>query len=288
MSYQKQGEDLMANNVKPLNIALIGCGKMGSALLNGWIESDVENRVHVLDPNELPKEFEDFSPNPVTAYKTAEDFIAAGPAIDVFVLAVKPQVMEAVCNSIAPAIPHNVPIISIAAGQTIDNFEKWFGTTQPIVRAMPNTPALVHKAMTGAVANSQITPEQKSAADQLLSSVGKVQWHENEDIMDAITAISGSGPAYFFRFTEALAEAGEKLGLPKEKAMELARATFEGAAALASSKADTPISTLRENVTSPGGTTAAALDAFNKDGNLQKVVDKATAAAQKRGRELSL
>ena len=269
-----------------MNLALIGCGKMGTAMLCGWLAAGIENRVYVLDPAGLPEELTDFTPNPVTHFKGASEFVNSAPPADVFVIAVKPQVMETVCNSIAAAVPRSALVLSIAAGQTIAGFEKRFGAAQPVVRAMPNTPASIGKGITVAVANKNVSIEQKQQAGSILKAMGAVEWVDDEGLLDAVTALSGSGPAYVFLLMDVMAEAGRKAGLPADLSMKLARQTVIGAGALAEKEASLPVSTLRQNVTSPGGTTEAALRVL-MGGPMQRMFDEAIAAATARGKELS-
>lgn len=271
---------------KKLDIALIGCGKMGSAMLRGWLDAKIENRVYVLDPAGLPKEFEAYAPNPVSFFDDAQKFTARVPQADVYVMAVKPQVMEDVCKSIAAAISPETLILSIAAGQTIAAFEQRFGHDRAVVRAMPNTPAAIGKGISAAAANAHVTATQKANADTILQSIGHVEWVDNEALLDPVTAVSGSGPAYVFLLIETLAKAGEASGLAPDFAMKLARQTVIGSAALAEADPKVPASKLRQNVTSPGGTTAAALNVL-MDGRLQGLFDEAIAAATARSRELS-
>jgi len=269
-----------------LNLVLIGCGKMGTAMLRGWLSAGIENRVYVLDPAGLPAELNDFAPNPVMHFKSADDFVKTAPKADIFVIAVKPQLMEEACSSIAAALPRGALVLSIAAGQTISGFENRFGTSQPVVRAMPNTPAAIGKGISVAVANDHVSDTQKECATSILQSMGAVEWVSDESLMDAVTAVSGSGPAYVFYLIEAMAAAGRKAGLSDELSMKLARQTVIGAGALAEKEAAIPASSLRENVTSPGGTTEAALSVL-MSGPLQKLFDEAIAAATARGKDLS-
>ena len=269
-----------------LSIALIGCGKMGSALLRGWIASGLVKHVYVLDPGGLPEEFEDDSPARVTFFDKPALFAGAHPPAPIFVIAVKPQIMDDVCGAIKKSIPAEALVLSIAAGQTIHNFENRFGTQQPIIRSMPNTPAAIGKGMTVACPNVHVTDTQKNIATTLLKAVGHVEWINDEKLMDAVTALSGSGPAYIFLLIEAMAAAGVKSGLDPSFAMKLARQTVIGSAALAESET-TPAETLRKNVTSPGGTTAAALDVLMSSPGMQELFDKAIAAATARSKELS-
>lgn len=271
----------------PLNIALIGCGKMGTAMLRGWLKSNIENRVYVVDPQPLPEDLDDFIPNPLASFTAPADLIAAAPKIDIAVLAVKPQVMDEVCRAVSAAIPRSAPVLSIAAGRTIASLEACFGNTQPVIRAMPNTPAALGKGITVATANRQVTPAQRQDAERVMQAMGQVRWVEDEALMDPVTAVSGSGPAYVFLLIEVMAKAGEKQGLSPDLAMILARQTVIGSAALAEQEAETPAETLRRDVTSPGGTTAAALGVLHDSGAMQDLFDRAVAAATARGKELS-
>ena len=269
-----------------LSIALVGCGKMGSALLRGWLSSGQVKHVYVLDPGGLPEEFEDQVPDHITFYDKPEMFAGARPPASVFVIAVKPQIMDEVCNAIKKAVPTDALVLSIAAGQTIAKFESYFGVTQPVIRSMPNTPAAVAKGITVGCPNKNVSSSQKSLADNLLKAVGKVEWINEENLLDAVTAVSGSGPAYIFLLIEAMAAAGIKAGLDKDFSMKLARQTVIGSAALADSD-PLPAETLRKNVTSPGGTTAAALEVLMSSMGMQKLFDEAIAAATARSKELS-
>lgn len=268
-----------------MNIALIGCGKMGTAMARGWISAGIAKHIYVLDPAGLPRELEGLSPDRLACFKHAADFVKSAARADVFVIAVKPQVMEPVCASIAAAVPPGALVLSIAAGQTIAGFERRFGASQPVVRAMPNTPAAIGKGITVAVANMYVSAEQKEKAGEILKSMGAVEWVSDEGLLDAVTALSGSGPAYVFLLIEVMAEAGRKAGLPADLAMKLARQTVIGSAALAEKEHAMPASTLRQNVTSPGGTTEAALRILS-GGPMQRLFDDAIAAATARGKEL--
>ena len=269
-----------------LSIALIGCGKMGSALLRGWLASGQIKHVYVLDPGGLPEEFEDEAPARVTFYDKPEMFAGARPPASVFVIAVKPQIMDEVCHAIKKSVPADALVLSIAAGQTIAKFENYFGASQPVIRSMPNTPAAIAKGVTVGCPNAHVTSAQKTLADNLLKAVGHVEWIADEGLLDAVTAVSGSGPAYIFLLIEAMAAAGVKAGLKADFAMKLARQTVIGSAALADADL-LPAETLRKNVTSPGGTTAAALDILMAPSGMQDLFDKAIAAATARSKELS-
>lgn len=260
-------------------VVLIGCGKMGGAMLRGWISSGIKPQdISVLEPQGIAQEFLSagvhvFTPNT--------------PPPDVAVLAVKPQVMNDVCASIKSTIAPQTLILSIAAGKSIATFENLFGAAQPIIRAMPNTPAAIGKGITVAVTNKNVTTAQKETAHKLLCTTGRVEWVEDESLMDAVTALSGSGPAYVFLLIETLAKAGERTGLPADLAMSLARQTVIGSAALAETDATTSTTILRQNVTSPNGTTEAALKVLMDETGIQPLFDRALAAATDRSRELS-
>ena len=261
------------------NITLIGCGKMGSAMLRGWVDAKINATFTIIEPNEIP--FAD-----IAHFKTVDDAAEILKTADTIILAVKPQTMGEICESLKQHIKNDALILSIAAGQSITSFEKYFGSNQPIIRAMPNTPAAISKGMTVAVANNKATEPQKQLAQNLMECAGKFEWIDDETLMDAVTALSGSGPAYVFHLIETLAKSGEKIGLNPDTAMTLARQTIIGSAALADNDADTSAATLRQNVTSPGGTTEAALDIL-MDNRIQKIFDEALTAARDRGKELN-
>ncbi|MDB5490642.1 MAG: proC [Micavibrio sp.] len=255
-------------------VTLVGCGKMGSAMVRGWVASKVADTIYVIEPSGLPGDLQNMA-----EVELVEQTLPS----DIIVLAVKPQMMDAVCRTLAPG---TATILSIAAGQKIANFEKYFGDTHPVIRAMPNTPAAIGEGMTVAVANKNVTPGIRNIADRLLRATGRVEWIDDETLMDAVTALSGSGPAYVFYLIEVLAKAGEASGLAPVFAMSLARQTVIGSAALAGYDAETPAETLRQNVTSPGGTTEAALNVL-MDGRMQDLFSEALNAATSRSKELS-
>lgn len=275
------------NETHALRIALIGCGKMGRAMLRGWLAAGIADKVHILDPHPLPAEFSDYVPNPLYYYDSIQSFTETAPDVDIYVMAVKPQIMDEVCTALVPAVYKDRLVLSIAAGQDIAAFKRRFGNTQPVIRAMPNTPAAIGKGISVAVASPDVSEAQKNMADTLLTAVGKVEFIKDESLLDAVTAVSGSGPAYVFHLIEAMASAGEKAGLPARLAMSLARETIIGAAALAEAESQSPAATLRENVTSPGGTTAAALEVLRGSGALEELMSRAIAAATERSRALS-
>lgn len=277
----------MTDNKKPLDIALVGCGKMGSAMLKGWLDASIIGRAYIIDPAGLPEIFAEYAPNPVTAYKNITSFGDAGMNADIFVMATKPQIMTDICSELAPYMPNSAMVMSIAAGQTITNFERAFGKTQPVIRAMPNTPSAIGQGISVAVGNDTATEDHKNTATELLSAIGQVEWLDDENLLNAVTALSGSGPSYVFLLIETMAKAGESCGLEADLAMRLARQTVIGSAALAKDDKNTLASTLRKNVTSPGGTTEAALKVLMAEDGIQPLFNKALAAARDRGIELS-
>jgi len=214
------------------------------------------------------------------------DNAAAIRNADTIVLAVKPQVMRDVCAGIGAVLGDARPlIVSIAAGIRLDQMETWIGHAVPIVRAMPNTPALIGAGATGLIANARTSADERTRAQAMLDAAGRTAWIEREELMDTVTALSGSGPAYFFLLVEALEDAAAAQGLSRATARMLASQTCLGAGRMLVESGEAP-ATLRERVTSPGGTTAAALGTFDA-GGLRKLVADAVAAATRRGRELS-
>lgn len=255
---------------------------MGSAMLRSWIKEGVANDIYVIEPHELHENFDG-----IKLFKSAKALSEDSPSIDIFIMAVKPQIMSAACQSIKPLVNPDTLILSIAAGQTITSFEERFGAEQAIVRAMPNTPAAIGKGISVAVANIHVQDGQRHQADTLLKTTGKVEWLENESLLNAVTAVSGSGPAYVFYLIETLAKAGESAGLSSDLAMSLARQTVIGSAALAEDEKNLTAETLRQNVTSPGGTTEAALKILMKEDGLQELMNEAVQSAVERGKELA-
>jgi len=265
-------------------VVLAGAGKMGAALLAGWVSRGLRpGDVIVQDPH----------PSEDAAELARQHGISIVPLIDalavppsVIVAAVKPQAMDAVFPPLAKHAGPNTVVMSIAAGKSLSSFERHLPQRTAVVRAMPNTPAAIGRGITGAVGNAHVSADQKRLCQELLSAVGDVVWLDDEALIDAVTAVSGSGPAYVFLLTETLARAGEAAGLDSATSMQLARATVSGAGELLRRSESDP-SALRQNVTSPGGTTATALSVLmrEKDG-LQELMTAAVLAAQKRGREL--
>lgn len=265
-------------------LVLVGAGKMGGALLSGWLAQGLAPRqVFVRDPAPSPEIARLIAERGIPLNFSITDIAARKPAV--VVLAVKPQSMAAVLPELGALVSPDTLFISIAAGTSLLRLEELLGGGLHAVRAMPNTPASVSRGITVACANARVTAEQREQAASLLGAVGEVGWVESEPLIDAVTAISGSGPAYVFHLAECLAAAGEALGLDPELSARLARATVSGAGEMLHRLDETP-ATLRKNVTSPGGTTAAALDVLMGEGGLSQLLRRATAAARDRSREL--
>lgn len=263
-------------------LVLVGAGKMGGAMLSGWIGRGLPgNGVFVIDPAP-PAEMTAFIAAHGLRHKTEAP---ATLAAKVIVLAVKPQMFDSVLPGLTHLIGPETVVVSIAAGKTIGSIEEEFGQCA-IVRAMPNTPAQVGRGISVGVANSATTDAQRALVDVLLAAVGRVEWVDDEALIDAVTAVSGSGPAYVFHMVEALAAAGAAAGLEAGMAARLARATIEGAGELLYQSPLEP-AVLRQNVTSPKGTTAAALEVLMGDDGLTGLMTMAVDAAARRSRELA-
>lgn len=263
-------------NHPKLKIAFIGGGNMAAALMGGLIPAvAAASDVHVVDVSQLSLTRLEAEYGVSTALQIDQGVAAA----NVIVLAVKPQQMRDVIQSLQPFLTKQL-LISIAAGIRASDMSRWLGDYPHIVRSMPNTPAMVGKGITGLYALPGVTADQKQIAETILSAVGMTSWFEDEAKIDAVTAISGSGPAYVFYFIEALEQAALELGFSPEQASQFAIATFEGAASLAL-HADEPVATLREKVTSKGGTTFAALSSMQEAGIQTAIVRAAKAAAQR-------
>jgi pyrroline-5-carboxylate reductase len=265
------------------HIAFIGGGNMARSLIGGLIRNGAPAQaISVSEPNAELREAiaRDFS---LSAHADNAD---AARTADVLVLAVKPQVMKIVCAGLRDiALARRPVIISIAAGIRIGQLDKWLGGGAAIVRAMPNTPALIGAGATGAHANANVTAAQREIAQSILGATGSTAWIGDEALMDTVTALSGSGPAYFFLLVEALEDAAVDQGLPRETARELALQTCLGAGRMLREDGAAPAE-LRRRVTSPGGTTQAALESFAAS-DFTAIVARAVAAATQRGRELS-
>jgi pyrroline-5-carboxylate reductase len=268
-------------------ILLVGCGKMGGALLNGWIEAGrAPASICVVEPEAAAFAKATSSLPAGLGHVESPHALSGAYRPDIVVIAVKPQIMDEVAPNLRRFAQDGAVILSIAAGRTIDYFQDALGKRAAIVRAMPNTAASIGRGITAAIANAYVGAEQHALCDELLSAVGEVVWLTDEEHMDAVTAVSGSGPAYVFLLTECLAKAGEEAGLPAKLAAQLARATVAGAGALLVTSPEEPAK-LRQNVTSPGGTTEAALKVLMAPGALAPLMAKAVAAATKRSHELA-
>jgi pyrroline-5-carboxylate reductase len=266
----------------PARLVLVGAGKMGGAMAKGWLEAG-------LAPSSLT--ILELDPSPEIASLAADRGFELNSRTvsppDMLVLAIKPQSLDTAAPQIAPLAAERTLILSILAGKTIANIAARLPKAGAVARAMPNLPAAIGRGVTAAFANAKVTGEQRGWCERLLGAVGAFHWLDDESGIDAVTAISGSGPAYVFALTEALAAAGERLGLEPELAMRLARGTVEGAAELMRRDSATPAATLRQNVTSPGGTTAAALAVLQSSGGLEDLMIRATAAARARAAEMA-
>ena len=266
-------------------LLLAGCGMMGGVLLDGWLKGGLRaGDIAVVEPDEATAQAIAERHQVTVVDDSAR--LTPGFAPATVVLAVKPQVMDDVAPAYAGYAGPETVFLSIAAGKTVAYFEDKLGPEAAIVRAMPNMPAAVGRGITVAIANQRVGEAQKNRCNGLLEAVGEVAWIDDEGLMDAVTAVSGSGPAYVFLLVECLARAGEEAGLPAALSHRLARATVAGAGELLY-RASEPAATLRANVTSPGGTTAAALEILLGGEGLQPVLTRAIAEATKRSRELA-
>lgn len=264
-------------------IAFIGGGNMAASLIGGLCAGDAPPAIAVADPSE-DNRARLASRHPAIATHASNADAASGAGI--WVLAVKPQVLRTVCTELAPLAQERTPlVVSIAAGVTAGQIDRWLGGGQKIVRAMPNTPSLLGAGATGLFANTRVDAAGRAAAEGLLATVGRTAWVPDEAQIDAVTAVSGSGPAYFFLLAEAMAMAGEEAGLDGETARLLAAQTAFGAGRMLAESGE-DAGTLRRRVTSPGGTTQAAVEAL-EGGGFREIVHRAVAAAAARGRSLA-
>lgn len=265
-----------------MQIAFIGGGNMATALISGLMRKPRPGtQVRVAEPDEQARKR-------LRAQFAVETFATAAEAVadvDVIVLAIKPQVMASVLEEISTRVVPTQLVLSIAAGTPIASMVAKLHPDQAVIRCMPNTPALIGAGISGLYANPHCRQHHREQAERILAAAGDTVWIEDESLMDAVTAISGSGPAYYFLLTEALARAGEALGLPAEVAQKLASKTCVGAGAMLAQASESP-EELRRRVTSPGGTTEAAIESFEHDG-IRELVGRATQAAEQRGRELA-
>jgi pyrroline-5-carboxylate reductase len=262
-------------------IAFIGAGNMAASLIGGMRAQGVDaDLIRASDPGAETRE----RVAQEHGIKVVADNAEAIEGADVVLLAVKPQMMKSVCESLKPALKPHQLIVSIAAGITCASMQAWLGE-QPLVRCMPNTPALLRQGVSGLYATADVTSAQREQAETLLSAVGIALWVDEEAHIDAVTAVSGSGPAYFFLLIEAMTAAGVKLGLPADVASKLTLQTALGAALMATGS-DVDAAELRRRVTSPAGTTEAAIKSFQADG-FEAIVEKALGAAAHRSAELA-
>jgi len=261
-------------------ILLAGAGKMGGAMLSGWLARGLDaKRVAVIEPNPSDE---------ISALVTKGVRLNPSPkqigGIATLVIALKPQTFSEAGSVLKSFTGTSTLVVSIMAGTTIASIKAACGGS--VVRAMPNTPAAIGRGITVAVAAKKVSTAQRAVADALLRATGSVEWVDDESLMDAVTAVSGSGPAYIFLLAEELARAGVEAGLPQELATKLARETVAGSGELLH-RSDAPSATLRQNVTSPGGTTAAALEVLMGPDGMQSLLTRAVAAATKRSKELA-
>lgn len=266
------------------NILLVGCGNMGRALLSGWLTRGVDHKriravdleagaissaqsLNVFASTELSKVLEEFD-------------------VDLVVFAVKPQNLEALLPAYRGLADGGAIFLSVAAGKLISFYEDILGKTVVLVRAMPNMPAAIHQGITALCPNSNVQSSQRKLVGDLMAAIGEIAWLEEEGLMDAVTAVSGSGPAYVFLLIEGLTEAGIEVGLEGELARQLAKATVAGAGAYAA-QTEGDVAELRQQVTSPGGTTAAALEILMADDVFKSLLKQAVRAATDRGHKLA-
>jgi pyrroline-5-carboxylate reductase len=263
-------------------VLLVGCGRIGRALLTGWLGGADIKRVVAVDPAGDTQGISD----PRFSLLADIDAIDGDFSPHIVVLALKPQVMDAIAPAYRRFVERGATLLSVAAGKRLATLAAWYGGGASLVRAMPNTPAAIGRGITVCVAGDGISAERRELCGRLLAAVGTVEWVEEEALLDAVTAVSGSGPAYVFLVIETLAAAGAKAGLPADLAMRLARATVCGSGELAL-RSSASAETLRREVTSPKGTTEAALGVLMAEPGLQDLFDRAVAAATSRSRELA-
>ena len=263
-------------------IGFIGAGNMAYALINGLLNNGYDSKnIKVSDPNDELLRKREAELN-ITTFTNNSSLVEV---CDIIVFAIKPQVLSEVCLELREKVEPNHLFVSIVAGIRVNDINRWLGGNYPLVRTMPNTPALMQHGVTGLFPNELVNDEQKALVTNILSSVGDCFWVNEEKLIDAITAISGSGPAYFFLLMQSMTQAGMALGLDEKTAKELSVKTGFGASLMATKSGKDP-RTLRTNVTSPNGTTQAAIEYF-QDQNFEGIVANATRAAFDRARELS-
>lgn len=266
-------------------ILLVGGGRMGGALAAGWLNAPHLRKLYVIEPS--PEAASRLPLDERLSVIEGAEALPPGEMIDALVLAVKPQLMAGVAPRYAALARPGTLVLSIAAGQTIANLAGHLGPDAVIVRAMPNTPAMIGAGISVCCAGPLVGDSMRQRAHNLMSAVGEVAWLADEALMDVVTGLSGSGPAYVFLLIEVLAEAGVRLGLPADLALRLARSTVSGSGRLAEHDTTSSPADLRAAVTSPGGTTAAALEVLLAEPGLQALFDAAVGRAVARGRELA-
>ncbi len=262
------------------HVVLVGYGKMGQALAAGWRRTWPDIAITIVDPHALPAPFAG-----MTYARTLMDLQLPRPA-DAIILAVKPQTLPSILSHLRPLVQADILVLSIVAGILCDTYLAALAPKTHFVRTMPNTPAAIGQGITAAYTPAPLPPAQRFLADTLLQATGQTIWIDNEDDFDAITALSGSGPAYVFHMIEAMAMAGVNAGLHPDIAMQFARQTVIGSAALTASNADDSIASLRQAVTSPNGTTAAGLEVLMDTGALTDLMTRTIQAAADRSRAL--
>ena len=268
----------------PQSLILVGAGKMGEAMLHGWLAAGLEpGRIAILEPK----------PSPAIVELSEQCGIPLNPALDALTppealfLAIKPQTLEAAAPDLAPLAGQGTLVVSILAGKRIADLSARLPQAGAFVRVMSNTPAAVGRGASAGAATPATSERQRAFTQSLMGAVGAFEWLADEALIDAVTALSGSGPAYVFALVEAMAAAGESVGLPADLAMKLARATVEGAGELLHREPGVAAGKLRENVTSPGGTTAAVLSVLRAPDGLTELMTRAIVAAHKRAGELA-
>ena len=266
----------------PKTLVLAGAGKMGGAMLKGWLTGGLPaGGTTIVEP----------TPSPELLTLAADYGVRVNPADiappEALVLAIKPQMLDKAADTLAPLAGADTLVVSVIAGKTIANLQGRLPDARAFVRVMPNTPAAVGRGAAAGAPNSSVSALQKAWTEQLMRAVGVFEWVSDEGLIDAVTALSGSGPAYVFALVEAMAKAGEAVGLPAGLAMRLARATVEGAGELLHGEPEVSAAQLRVNVTSPGGTTAAALAVLQGADGLDPLLARAIAAAHRRAGELA-
>lgn len=267
----------------PSRIVFIGAGNMARAIISGLLKQGIPaQNITACEPS-----LEKLHDLAELGLEVSTDNVESAAKADLLILAVKPQIMKSVCTPLHAAVQARQPIImSVAAGLTLDSFERWLGPNLAMVRCMPNTPSLIGKGASGLFANSHVQPEQKQLVEQVMTATGLALWVNTEDALDAVTAVSGSGPAYYFLMMEAMIKAGEALGLSEENAKALTLHTALGAAEMATSSDVSPAE-LRRRVTSPKGTTEQAILRF-QDCQFEQIVEQAMQACHRRAKELAI